>query len=188
MGGFLGIGGSGYKTDRHEQLKSYGQLNNVFYYGMNQGKANESAGTNLLGQAGDYYSKLLSGNRPAVLQAVAPVANAANAQEDAQKRQLDATGTARGGGVNAVGQQLETAKNATIDNAINEARGGAAQGATQVGSVDVNAALRLLGLGADVAESKARISSESRAESDKHNQMVQGQVTNAIDALFGAFA
>src|ERR1700690_2759367 len=106
MGGIVNsignlFGGSAAKTDRKEQLQGYGDLNNLFNFGFSSGKASTGAASDLLGQAGGYYSKLLSGDRATTMQAVAPTVNAATAQTDATKRAISGSGTARGGGVNA---------------------------------------------------------------------------------------
>src|SRR6266446_4756935 len=135
MSGFLGnafslFSHSGAKTDRKKTLEGYGDLSNVFNFGIGSAKKEQAAGGDLLGQAGGYYSKLLSGDRAATMQAVAPVANAATSQADAAKRGLAESGTARGGGVNAASQQLDTQTRASIDTAVNQARVEAAKGAT----------------------------------------------------------
>lgn len=187
MGGWLGIGHSGYKTDRNEQLEGYGNLENIFHYGMDQGKAQETAGSELEGAAGAHYTNLLQGDRNATLQEVQPVQTAVNAQTDANKRAIASSGTARGGGVNDVVQQMETGKNATVDSAIASAKTGAAAGAAGVGSVEVQQALAALGLGENAIVNKTDIASQSRKESDAHNQMVQEQTGQAIGAALKFF-
>lgn len=193
MGGIVGdigklFGGSSAKTDRRETLNSYGELSNLYNFGLNQARGSEARGQNLLGQAGSYFSKLLSGNRPAVLQAVAPVANTAATQADAQKRAIAQSGTARGGGVNAVGQNIDTNRQAAVDTAVNQAVGGAAGGAAGVGGEEVANASRLLGLGEGAAADTLRGSIESRPYSfGIHNATADtaGSLTDqAIAALF----
>jgi len=195
MGGLVSdigtlFGGSGAKTDRKNQLQGYGDLNNLFNFGFSQGKAATGAATDLLGQAGGYYSKLLSGDRAATLSAVAPTVSTANSQTDAAKRQLSQSGTARGGGINATAQTLEDQKRSQIDQAVNSAKAGAAGGATATGGTLASEAGSLLGVGTSSATSLADIASKSRDESNTlHQQSVQAasQLTNQLlDALFGA--
>lgn len=167
MGGIIGgigklFGGSSAKTDRRETLNSYGELNNLYNYGVNQGERAQAQGQDLTGQAGAYFTKLLSGNRPAALQAISPVANSATAQADAQKRQIAQSGTARGGGVNEVGQSIDTNRQAAVDNALNQATAGAAGGAAGVGGTELADASRLLGLGETAAADTLHGSIESR--------------------------
>lgn len=185
MGGFLGIGGSSQKTDRKVTLQGYGDLENIFNYGMGQGKGTLAAGEESLGNADAYYKKLLSGNRVAQLQAVAPTVNAANAQEDAQKRALATSGTARGGGVNATTQQLDTAKNATIDNAITGTMPAAAEGEAGVGRTQAQIAANLLGLGENAAATRTSLAIQSRPDSNAINQQTQQQIGAAIAFALG---
>jgi hypothetical protein len=190
--------GSGANTDRKNQLAGFGDLNNVFNFalpnaeaGYNAGQATQKSALSQLSSPAQYYQSLLSGNRQATQQAVAPVASAANAQADAQKKQIANSGTARGGGVNAVGQQVETNKNATVDTAINQAKQGAAAGATsvagatsKVGDSQLSAALNLLGIGDKAATSLTSLAGDSRAESnDLHNQKAQQAATIVTQLL-----
>lgn len=188
MGGFLGIGGSGQKTDRKTTLQGYGDLENIFNYGIGEGKGTMAAGEDSLGDADAYYKKLLSGNRVAQLQAVAPTVNAANAEEDAQKKAIADSGTARGGGVNATTQQLDTTKSATIDSAITGTMPGAAKGEESVGATQAQIAANLLGLGENATVNRTSLAIQSRPTSNAINQQTQEQVGAAIaQALKVAF-
>jgi hypothetical protein len=183
------FGGSSAKTDRKNTLAGFGDLSNVFNFGVNSGKSETGASQDLLGQAGAYYSKLLGGDRAATLSAVAPTVNAATAQTDAAKRNIATSGTARGGGVNATGQTLEDQKRAGIDTAVNEAKAGAAGGATRVGGTMASQASNLLGLGETAAANLTDASIASRRDSDKiHQDRAQqaGQFAGQVmDLIFG---
>jgi hypothetical protein len=194
MGGIAGdigalFGGSAAKTDRKFQLSAMGGLQNAFNFGLNSGANETGQSQGLLGQAGSYYSSLLSGDRQATLGAVAPTVNAANAGTDATKRAISSSGTARGGGVNATTQTLEDQKRAQIDNAVNSAKAGAAGGATQVGGTMASQAGNLLGMGTNAASSLAGIAGNSRYESNAlHMQSANaagGLANAAIGAMFG---
>jgi hypothetical protein len=190
--------GSGAKTDRKNQLAGFGDLNNVFNFalpnaeaGYTAGQATQKDALSQLSSPAKYYSDLLSGNRQQTLSAVAPTVNAANAGADAQKKQIANSGTARGGGVNAVGQQIDTNKNAAVDTAVNQAKQGAAAGATQVagatskvGDSQLSAALNLLGIGTGAAKSLTSLAGDSRAESnDLHNQNANNAATTVSTLL-----
>lgn len=201
MGGYLGFGGSGYNTDRREQLKGYGDLSNVFNFGFNQGKSNLSTGVNAekqgleeLGGPEAYYQKLLTGNRASAMSAVAPTVNAINSQTDAATRQASAMGTARGGGANAPQQQIDTTKQAAVESAITGARSGAAQGESavagetaQIGSSLSQQALHLLGLAGTAAQDLTQDASASRSVSDEHNKMITQQYKDLIASAYGAY-
>jgi hypothetical protein len=183
------VGGSAAKTDRKQELAGFGQLNNLFNFGMQSGSNETSQSQGLLGQAGSYYSSLLSGNRQATMQAVSPTVNAANAQTSAAQRGIATSGTARGGGANQTALTLGDQNRSNIDNAVNAAKAGAAGGATSTGGTMASQAGNLLGLGENAATSSTGIAANSRFESNAlHEQSVQaaGNLTNsALDALFG---
>jgi hypothetical protein len=192
------FGGSGARTDRKNELAGISGLGNIFNFaipnaeaGYNAGQATQKDALSQLSSPAKYYSDLLSGDRASTLSAVAPTVNAVNAQTDAQKKQIANTGTGRGGGVNAVGQNIETNKNAAIDNAVTQAKSGAASGATKVagetskiGDSQLSAALNLLGIGKGAAADQADISSKSRTISDElHNERASQAATTVSTLL-----
>jgi len=184
------LGGSAAKTDRKQELAGFGDLNNLFNFGFNSGTAETGQSQDLLGQAGGYYSKLLSGDRSATLSAIAPTVNAANATTDATKRSIATSGTARGGGVNATTASLDDQKRASIDTAVNSAKAGAAGGATQVGGTMASQASNLLGMGETAATNVTGLASNSRYESNALHQQsgkaVGDLAGDLVDVLFGA--
>ncbi len=180
MGGFLGIGGSASKRDRAEQIRSFEELHNVFNFALPATKAAWGAGQEGLQQAGAYWQKLLSGNRPAMLQAVEPEASAVRAQSDAQKRQLAASGTARGGGVAAANQQRETNTMAEIDRMLFGVRPMAARETERIGSTELNAALQALGIGETSAADLGTLALKSRKQSYEINQDMVAKASTAI--------
>lgn len=202
MGGLIStlgnlFGGSSVTTDRNKELEGFGDLSNVFNYGFNTGKSTfatgltaEKSGLEQLGGPAAYYQKLLTGNRASALSAVAPTVNAVNSQTDAAAKQAATMGTARGGGVNAGQQQVDTAKQAAVENAITGAREGAASGAAGVASATAGIgssmaaqALQLLGLGTHAATSLTSIADQSRTESDRlHHEKSKevGDLTNEL--------
>lgn len=203
MGGFLGIGGSSWKTDRKTELQGFSDLHNVFNFALpfaksaaQTGANSTAAGTDAMSSSLGYWQKLLSGNRATAQQAVAPEANAAMSQADAQKRQLASSGTARGGGVNAVNQQRDTDTMAKVDNALFGARPQAATQVAKVGSDIAHTGLGQQSIGMDAlrtGESTAAnitdIARMSRNDSYKINQDMVGKVSTAIEnALTQAFA
>jgi hypothetical protein len=189
MGGFLGIGGSSAKTDRKTQLGAFGKMENIFNYAIPQGESQQAKGNESLDKAGDYWSKILSGNRAAVSAAVAPETNAVRSGADARKRQLATSGTARGGGTSATSQTLDTETQAKTDNAIFAARPEAAKETASIGKTQLEDAARLLGLGSETATNLADISGKARVNDYKINQDMVGKVSSAIDnALTAIFA
>lgn len=190
MGGFLGIGGSSTKADRANVIDSEGYLRNLFNYGLPAGQGQETTGNttlskamsqlgvaqNTVGQAGDYFGKIVSGDRTAVLGAVQPVTENITAATDAQARQEAEMGTARGGGTNAENQALQERKMAATDTAIASARPEAARGelaagqteagigATEggIGSMILQNAMQLLGLSSGAASNLGELALNSQ--------------------------
>lgn len=185
IGGFLGIGGSSAKTDRSTTLKGYGALENVFNFGIPAAKNLVSAGGDALSQAMGYYSSLLSGNRSALSAATAPEANATRAAADAAKRQLATSGTARGGGTAGVNQQVSSATEADINNAMFGARSEAAKSQGSLGLGTTNAGTSLLDTSEKSAADLTDAAIKSRPESYDENLATQKNVVNSIIDLFG---
>lgn len=198
MGGFLGIGGSSSKTDRGVQLQSFGNLSNLFNWALPLAKETASTGQSILkggveslGTAGNYFKKLLSGNRSDLMQAEAPAIAATTSAADASKRQLATMGTARGGGVSASNQQIDDKTRATVDNALFGVRSAAAgdlakvgQAETQAGALDLTAGLQAGGTAEYAASDAGRLATEAKKQDAATNQALGGSIANIfLDAL-----
>jgi hypothetical protein len=181
MSGFLGIGGSGAKADRSWQSLSAGGLNNLFNWGMSTGQGATSAGLGALGKAGSFFSSLLSGNRAQTNAAMAPQIATANAQTDAQRRQLAASGTARGGGTAPASQTAQTTKLAQIQNMLFGARTGAAEGLTKVGSAEGGIGLSAAATAGNAATGLGELGTNARKQ-DLAQQQEIGQSIGQIAA------
>lgn len=193
------LGGSSEKRDRAEQLNAYTDLRNVYNwalpFGQSQartGQATTAQGLQNLGQAGSYFSKLASGDRPTALQAVAPQTNAALAQSDAEKAQLANMGTARGGGAVGVNQQRDTNLMAQIDNLLFGARTAGAQGETGVGQAQAGVGLGQTGQGIEAGRLATGAASElgrealsSRGLSDELHRQAVGDYAKAFGSVMG---
>lgn len=179
----FGIGGSSSKTDRQQQLTGYGDLQNIFNYALPQGQSTLSGGqgtTNQglgeLGQAANYNSKILSGNRSAVTEAMAPEINSVTSQANQLKKQQSAMGTSRGGGTNAGNQQLGTQESGQITNLIAQARPQASQALSQIGAQtggiglgEMGVGANLLGLGNSAANNLLTGATTAKQEDDQQN-------------------
>lgn len=203
MGGFLGIGGSSAKTDRNQTLNSYQNLNSLFNFGFGTGQsmtaagtAKQNAGAGSLDAASGYFAKLASGNRPAMMSAIAPTANAIQSSGDAARRQSASMGTSRGGGVAGANQQQETDQMTQINNALfgvqPQAAAEQAQIGTQqaaVGTQQVGEGLNFGGLAENAAGADLSGSITSRPISQKINQDTVASIADfaggMIDAIPG---
>lgn len=202
MGGFLGIGGSSAKTDRNQVTSGFGQLNNLFNFGMNTsqkgvaaGGSTQQAGLSGLSDANSYFKNLASGNRTAVQQAAAPEINMVQNQADAERRNQVASGTSRGGGVAGANQQQKTDTMSKIDNALFGVRPAAAQAEAStsgkiadVGSTQMEQALQALGLSTTAASDNLFGAIKSREDSYGINRQAQKDVIGVLQNAMKAFS
>lgn len=148
--GFLGIGGSGAKTDRGNQLAGVQSQWNIFNSGLGlegqqntTGQQQQAQGQTSLNDASNYWKGLLSAGRTQTAADAAPAINAAEAGSDAAKRQQAQFGTGRSGGTVGGNQQADTVKQGNIDDIINQnlvgGRSEAAKGLAGAGSTDLYA-------------------------------------------------
>jgi hypothetical protein len=121
------LGGSQEKHNRQINLSAVPGMQNLFNWGISTGKAATDP-------AVSYWKGILSGNRPAMLQAAAPEINAATSSADAAKRQIASAGTARGGGVAGQNRTIDDQTRALIANNLFGARGKAATASAATGA------------------------------------------------------
>ncbi len=185
MSGLLGLfGGNSAKRDRSEQLDAYTDLRNVFNFSIPQAKQQTAAGASDTGAASSYWKKLLSGDRPTAMQAIAPETAAATSANDAAKRGLAASGTARGGGATAVNQQRDQDVMGKVDQLLFGARGGAASGEAALGTTESKTGLEAASIGAESAAASGKLASANRTQSQQlHNDAFSSAVTGVGDIL-----
>lgn len=187
MGGFLGIGGSASKTNRKYALGGFQGLQNLFNFALPTGENLFSEGSSTLSQPLAYWQNLLSGNRSSMLAATAPENNAALSSEDAARRQLAATGTARGGGIAGQNVQAGDQTRAAIQNNLFKQRGEAAKNVAQIGETQLSDAINQLGLGESTASSLTGNANTAGQQSDA-NAAAAGQAAGKLAAtLAGLF-
>lgn len=198
MSGLFGGSKGSAKTDRTSQLASFSDLTNVFNQGIATSGAEQKRGdTNIdnalqqLGLSSDYYKKLLSGDRTQIAGAVAPTTNAIAAQTDAEKQQLDASGTSRGGGTAGASQQIEDKKRAATDSVIAGVQPGAAAANAQVagevagiGKSQLQMALSALGISGSAAGNLGQLAGDAFKYDTQRQSDIGSSIANlAITAL-----
>lgn len=215
MGGFLGTGGSSAKTDRKTELQGFGDLSNVFNFGMDTSGAEQKTGQDItnkgldvtksglgdLSASGDYWKKLLSGDRTTMAQAVAPESNAVETQADAGRMDAARTGTARTGGTAGATQTAHDITMAKVDNLlfgarptaaaqvadIGKAESGIGLGEAGVGEQELNNALGFGNLAERSASDLTSNARESRMDSYKINSDTQKNWANFINGIASGF-
>jgi hypothetical protein len=126
---------------------------------------------------------------------MAPEIGAAASANDASKRQLAASGTARGGGVAATNQTRDSDMMSKVDNLLFGARPAAAAGEAQVGgdiakigTAETSDALQALNISANAGQNITADATNSRALSAELNAQAVASVTNGIQGALSAFA
>lgn len=194
------MGSSGQKTDRKTTLTGFGNLQNLFNFGLNtssglmkSGGATVNQGTNALGSALSYWQNILSGNRQQMAAAAAPETNAVNASADAARRNQTLSGTSRVGGVASQNRTASDTTMSTIDNYLFGVRPTAAQGVSdvggklaQVGLGEENIGLGFAGLAEKSTADMTDAAIKSRPDSYAINQQTVQQVTSAINSVLDA--
>ncbi len=197
---FNNVGGNSAKRDRSDYLNSQERMGNVFNQAFGfgqglekQGQATTGQGVQDLGASGNFFRRLMSGNRAATTEAMAPQINAVEAQGDAQRRQQAALGTARGGGLAGTNQQAQNQRMAQIDNMLFGAQTGAAKEVGDIGRTEAGVGLGETGQGigtvagaGNLAATAGEMSTKSRELSNQmHRQSVQDLSNSFEDLLSG---
>ena len=178
------IGGNSAKTDRNQQLADQSGLINLSNYSQGQGEPAQTSGQNLVGQAGDYFGRLLKAGRTETMQNAAPAINNTLSAADAQRRREALTGTGRTGGTVEADRNAASDVNSNIGNIVNQTtqseKATGAQGSLQAGNAELENSLRMLGLSEDAIKSVLTNATQSRGQSQQmHNAAYQG-VANDI--------
>jgi hypothetical protein len=214
-------GGSNASQATQNSLAGQKNLQDVFNYanptgqaGYNAGNATTTGGLATTAQGAstlasplNYWQKIASGNRPAVMQAVQPETNALQQQGDAARRQAVASGTARGGGLAGPMEEQKTGQMSQIDNLlasvraaapaaisdIGKTQAGIGLSTAQIGQDQVAKALQMLGLGTSAAAESSDLANKLIEPTSKNNAAFVNQMAGAgtdiatgiINSIFG---
>ncbi|HKM80541.1 MAG TPA: hypothetical protein VJY15_06220, partial [Candidatus Acidoferrum sp.] len=140
----FGIGGSSSKTDRNNQLGSWGSLSSLTNQTQQIGGQNVAAGESNIGTGANFFQSLLSNKPGAVAQAVSPQVSAVTGQAQQQRQQAAEFGN-RGGGTNATQQATTSTSSGEITNLINSLIPSAASNLETIGGQQESLGLTALG-------------------------------------------
>lgn len=176
------------KSETAQQAQSWNNLNKTFGMASDTAASFGAKGSHTLDDVNAYFKSLLSGDRTATAEAVAPAANAARSGADAQRKQEADMGTARTGGNVAANQQREDQVRSQIDNLVAGAKPAAANALGSLGQADINAMMSALGLGTQATgtageQISADINSRRQASAAMWSSLVGGAL-----GVAGAFA
>ncbi len=181
------MGGGAPKQETQAQQQSWDNLNSLFQTAQDTAKSFGASGSHTLDDVTNHFKTLLSGDRQATADAVAPAANAARAGADASKKQEADMGTARTGGTNAQNQQREDATRSQIDTLTAGVKPAAAQALTAIGENDIAAMMQSLGLGTTATGTVgAQTSSDITSRREAAAQM-WGSLLGGGASIAGAF-
>lgn len=135
------------KDEQAKQTQSWANLNSLFDTASKTATSFGAQGSHTLDDVTKYFKTLLSGDRQATQDAVAPAANSIREGADAAKRSESEMGTARTGGTVATNQQREDATRSQIDTLTGGVKPAAAQALSILGAEDINAMMNALGIG-----------------------------------------
>jgi hypothetical protein len=133
------------------QNSAWSNLNSLFGTTSNAAQGYGASGNAALGGAQQFFQSLLSGNRTATANAVAPAATASTAAATAAKKQSADMGGGRTGGGVAQNQQIDDATRAQVDSLVGGAAAAAATNLENIGSTNIQAMLSALGIGSSSA-------------------------------------
>jgi hypothetical protein len=105
MAGLFGIGGSAAKTDRKQQLSSWGDLQSIFGATSTLGQGQAKQGAANLGTASDYFNAIASGDPSKMSTALAPQISAIKNITSQGVNTLNQFGTRSGGTAGAVSEE-----------------------------------------------------------------------------------
>lgn len=174
MSGLFGFGGSASKTDRGNQLTSFGSLSDTAHFGTKSGEGGITA-------AQDYFQSLLSGDPTKIAGAIGPQASIIKGQAQQQKQQLAEFGT-RSGGTAGAASMIDANTQGAIQNLINTL---IPQAATQAG----NLGLSTLSTGANSAAELGSLATTARSTDLQNESQMGGGIfslfKNAADLIPG---
>ena len=181
MAGLFGMGGSASKTDRKQELKSWGDLSSLTDQSSKIGTQEVAAGQKATGKGEDFFSSLLSNDPGKVASAIAPQVNAVTGQEQQQRQQMAQFGN-RGGGTNAASQHLGIDASSQITNLINTLLHQAATQESNIGLQREGLGLQSLSNASSTAGNLGTLTEGAR-QADKESEAAMG---GGIASLVGA--
>jgi len=177
--GLFGIGGSGAKTSRKNELGAWGNLNSIGGWATPSGENQITAGSKNLNTASDFWNTLLSGDKTKIGQVLAPEISTITGQT---QQQIDSNAEFgnRSGGTNATLNTLQTTKNSEIQNLIDSLLPQAATQVAQIGTAQEGAGLGVLGTGESAFSTVGAQSTDILPTQYKMQQQIQSAIISSL--------
>ena len=184
MAGLFGIGGSSAKTDRKFQLKSWGDLQNLFNATSKAGSTELKAGIGDVNKSKDYWSALMSGDPTKMSQVLAPQISTLRAQAGQNIMGLEQF-SGRSGGTSSAVQAENVEAGRAIQNLFDMLGPEAAQEFSKLSEFEVGAGESLLSTSGSAASEIGQQAGSARPGDQQMQQQQQQAVIQAIAALAG---
>jgi hypothetical protein len=185
MAGLFGVGGSAAKTDRKQQLTSWGDLQQLFNFGSKTGKQQTTEGGSGLSDSLNYFKSLMSGNPTKMSQVLAPQISTIQGQAAQTRSTASAFGN-RSGGTNATTQATENAATQSIQQLFELLGPDAAKEVATIGAGEEGLGQGLLNLAGNSEATVGGQASASRTQTDEPlQQSQQAAVMQGITTLLG---
>jgi hypothetical protein len=184
MGGLFGIGGSAAKTDRKQQLQSWGELQGLFGTANKAGKQELSTGIGDVNKAKDYWGAIMSGDPTAMSKALAPQISAIQGQSGQAVRGLQQF-SGRSGGTSGAVEATNAEAASAVQNLFDLLGPMAAQEFQQLAQGEVSTGENLLGIAGSSAAEVGAQASGARQIDVPVQQAQQSAVIQSIGALMG---
>ena len=184
MAGLFGIGGSAAKTDRSQQLQSWGDLNQLFNQQSQFGFGQEQAGAQGLGASSNYFSALMSGDPAKMSAALAPQISTIQGQASQNINTLGQF-TGRSGGTASAQVAAETEAGTAVQNLFDLLGPEAATELAAISGTQESLGQAAVGLGESAASTAGAQASNARQTDVPVQQAQQAAVMEAIASLAG---
>lgn len=173
MGGLFGIGGGSSKTDRNQQLTSWGTLNDINAF-------TEPFGEKNLTTASNFFNSILSGDMGQISKTLAPEISTITGQAEQQKKTNAEFGN-RAGGTNSANQALTAGENAQINSMIDSLLSGSASALASIG-------LSTLQTGQQGIETAGQQATNSRPTDLQQGNLLGGGIASLLSNVPGAIS
>jgi hypothetical protein len=183
MSRLFGIGGSAAKTDRNFQFTGWKDLQNLFQFGSKQGKGQVKEGIGGLSDAAKYFKTLMSGDRAAISQLLAPQISSIRGQTS-QRQLTNSTFGNRSGGTNAYAQSAVDDATKAIQSLFDSIGPEAAKEFADISGIQESLGINLLDLAKGAASDISGQATSGRSTDATIQQAQQGEI---LRALFGDF-
>ncbi len=184
MAGLFGIGGSAAKTDRKQQLQSWGDLHNLFTGESKTGGQQIKTGIADVGKAKDYWGALMSGDPTTMSKVLAPQISTIQGQSGQAVRGLQQF-AGRSGGTSGAVEAINAEAASAVQNLFDLLGPSAAEEFGKLAGFEVGTGEELLGQAAAATGEAGAQASGARPGDAANQNAQQSAVITSLATLMG---